>query len=157
MALDLSFSLVAKQTLLSLRPSQTPLFSIDLQEFVAPPTELNQGPCPRFPHSYTSDGSLLFVFGGMNANEEPMNNLWMLDCDTWQWSLLSDASADDGGGGDRPLPRFSHSSWTKEGKVWILGGMSPSVDNSCFSFDLSLRTWSRFPVVSPSPDPLHHL
>ncbi len=45
-------------------------------------------PSARFNHAATVMQSKMYVFGGMNASEECLNDVWVFDVNTERWSEL---------------------------------------------------------------------
>ena len=80
-------------------------------------------PCPRLYHTslicnFGKFNGTLFIFGGRDSNENPLNDIWRLSFDeeTWSWNRGIIKSNDE------IIPRYNHSMIFYNELMIILGG-----------------------------------
>lgn len=81
-------------------------------------------PSPCFLHSATQIGSKILIYGGCDYFGEALNQLFIYDTATFQWSAPSDAESNFQE--DHPGCRYGHSATLVEmhpPKIMIYGGM----------------------------------
>lgn len=99
------------------------LYSLDLDTFEWTQQTGAKGavPSPRYKHSATPiperKGKVrMFVFGGCDDEQVALNDQYMLDCESMEWSEVQTKGA-------TPVPRFGHSAtWLPSRKILLLGG-----------------------------------
>ncbi|KAI9699931.1 MAG: hypothetical protein M1820_006993 [Bogoriella megaspora] len=80
------------------------------------------GPPPRgrARHSAVIHDDKLFILGGLTGNENVvLDDLCYLDLKTWTWSRSW-----------RFVPRYDHSCWVWEGRIWVFGGIGEDMDRA---------------------------
>jgi hypothetical protein len=88
-------------------------------------------PCPRLYHTslicnFGKFNGTLFIFGGRDSNENPLNDIWRLSFDeeTWSWNRGIIKSNDE------IIPRYNHSMIFYNELMIILGGRGHHSNNN---------------------------
>ena len=88
-------------------------------------------PCPRLYHTslicnFGKFNGTLFIFGGRDSNENPLNDIWRLsfDQETWSWNRGIIKSNDE------IIPRYNHSMIFYNELMIILGGRGHHSNNN---------------------------
>lgn len=92
--------------------------------------ELN-GPAPRgrARHSAVIHDEKLFISGGMTGHENTvLDDICYLDLKTWTWSRTW-----------RFVPRYDHSTWVWNSKLWVSGGMTEDMERTSEIWWLDFR------------------
>lgn len=91
--------------------SDVVIYNIDTSVWTQPDI---RGPVPRgrARHSAVIHDDKLFICGGMNHEDDPLDDICFLDLKTWTWSRSW-----------RFVPRYDHSTWVWEDKIWLVGGL----------------------------------
>jgi hypothetical protein len=80
----------------------------------------SQHPCGRRSHSALNLDGRLLIFGGYNGrSKNHMNDLWLLDQDSWRWEQIIPFGA------PAPNPRRRQSLCRVGSKIYLFGGTSP--------------------------------
>ncbi|GBG24145.1 Dynein heavy chain 9, axonemal [Hondaea fermentalgiana] len=135
-------------------------------------------PVARWLHSAcVFDKKFIIVFGGFHSSKRRLNDLWMFDTITLQWSCLfpgtSTAIEDSAANGTdegktlcvasknpasdfAPPPRGGHSASIVEDKMWVFGGYGGQGyarrdHNDLFMLNLPDMTWERAPPLKGTP------
>jgi N-acetylneuraminic acid mutarotase len=108
-------------------------------------TKTQQWPIPRYHHTVTLFGHLMFVFGGLDTSFTALNDLCCFDLDAISangdrqcWKIEVD--------GISPLARFGHCSYLNGDRIYVFGGLNSS--HSSFSleeswvYSISEQCWS---------------
>ena len=108
-------------------------------------------PSDRIAHEQAVyNDSIVYIFGGRSGigmDEEPLNDLWKLDCSgppgTERWSKVEVL------GGTPPTPRSFHRMICIGDSLYVFGGCSSNGrEKDLYKFDLLTRTWYD---LGPSP------
>ncbi|KAI9660144.1 MAG: hypothetical protein M1821_001496 [Bathelium mastoideum] len=94
------------------------------------------GPTPRgrARHSAVIHDEKLFILGGLTGNENVvLDDICYLDLKTWTWSRTW-----------RFVPRYDHSSWVWEGRIWVFGGIGEDMDRASEIWWLDFRGTQTF-------------
>ncbi|KAL9074156.1 MAG: hypothetical protein Q9157_004485 [Trypethelium eluteriae] len=94
------------------------------------------GPVPRgrARHSAVIHDEKLFILGGLTGNESVvLDDICYLDLKTWTWSRTW-----------RFVPRYDHSSWVWEGRIWVFGGIGEDMDRASEIWWLDFRGTQTF-------------
>lgn len=89
------------------------------------------GPIPkgRARHSAVIHDEKLYILGGMTGNDSyVLDDICYLDLKTWTWSRAW-----------RFVPRYDHTSWIWNGRVWVFGGIGEDMERSSEIWWLDLR------------------
>jgi hypothetical protein len=110
-------------------------------------TKTQQWPKPRYHHTVTLFGHLMFVFGGLNTSFNASNDLYCFDLDAISsngnqqcWKIEVD--------GISPLSRFGHCSYLNDDQIYVFGGLNSS--QSSFSledswvYSISEQHWTTY-------------
>ncbi|KAF2813126.1 galactose oxidase [Mytilinidion resinicola] len=92
--------------------------------------ELN-GPAPRgrARHSAVIHDEKLYICGGMTGHESyVLDDICYLDLKTWTWSRTW-----------RFVPRYDHTSWIWNGRIWIFGGLGEDMERMSEIWWLDIR------------------
>ena len=89
------------------------------------------GPSPRLYHTsqictYGKYAGKLIIFGGRDSNENPLNDIWILDLDEkgiWTWSRAFVKNSDE------LIPRYNHSMIFYNDLIIIIGGRGHNSNN----------------------------
>jgi Rab9 effector protein with kelch motifs len=73
-------------------------------------------PKPRAGHSAVVHGDHMAIFGGRDEDNEKLNDLWLLNLQTYIWTHVIDAI-------DMPIPRSGHSACIYKDSMVIFGGI----------------------------------
>ncbi|KAF2090983.1 galactose oxidase, partial [Saccharata proteae CBS 121410] len=104
------------------------LFDLETAHWTQP--ELN-GPTPRgrARHSAVIHDDKLFVIGGMTGSENYiLDDICYLDLKTWTWSRSW-----------RFVPRYDHTTWIYDGRVWVFGGLGEDMERTSEIWWLDIR------------------
>lgn len=82
-----------------------------------------KAPIARAAHNVTSIGNKLYIFGGMDAGGEVLNDLWCLNTDTMQWKEIHYRGYEIPGRLDFAFTSVVHNSY-EESYLLIHGGMT---------------------------------
>jgi len=109
-------------------------------------------PRPRGGHSATVIGNKVYVFGGEDARRKPLNELWVLDLSTLEWSQPETSSS---GGGSAPTARSQHTACSFRNRYIILfgGGSVANCFNDLTVLDTQTMEWSCPTAEGPVPPP----
>lgn len=113
-------------------------------------TELQQDeamiPSPRSCPAWAKDGNCVYITGGYDGVERKAD-FFCLDLDTITWTPLQCY-------GTPPSPRYFHSCWLYNSKLFCYAGYSGTERLSdMFSFDLETQHWSLIEASNPPNDP----
>lgn len=113
-------------------------------------TELQQDPAvipsPRSCPAWAKDGNCVYITGGYDGVERK-SDFFCLDLDTIRWSPLQCY-------GTPPSPRYFHSCWLYNSKLFCYAGYSGTERLSdMFAFDLETQHWSLIECSNPLNDP----
>ncbi|KAJ9646324.1 hypothetical protein H2199_002373 [Coniosporium tulheliwenetii] len=89
------------------------------------------GPAPRgrARHSAVIHDDKLYVIGGMTGHDNyVLDDICYLDLKTWTWSRTW-----------RFVPRYDHTSWIWDGKIWVFGGLGEDMERTSEIWWLDLR------------------
>ncbi|XP_078605037.1 kelch domain-containing protein 1-like [Branchiostoma floridae x Branchiostoma japonicum] len=78
-----------------------------------------QLPCPRSAATMSAVGTKLYLFGGLSHDVGWLDDLFVLDTETWSWNEVTDTQ------GPAPSPRDKVASATVGNKVYFFGGFGP--------------------------------
>jgi len=93
-------------------------------------------PSPRRRHSMVAIGQFLYVFGGIDTTNGPVNSLGKYDIVNDKWVSVSPS-------GSIPAARQGHTAVALNGKMIVFGGQgTSSFFNNMYSFDPDKNTWS---------------
>ncbi|MBI2913562.1 MAG: hypothetical protein HYY03_06545 [Chloroflexi bacterium] len=106
------------------------------------------GPLPpaRRDHSLTTNGRLLYLFGGRGA--DTLSDLWSYDPATNAWSEVAST--------DGPPARFGHNTYldSARGRLIVFGGQNgASFFNDLWAFDVAAGGWSQLAAGETVPAP----
>ncbi|CAK9103989.1 unnamed protein product [Durusdinium trenchii] len=103
-----------------------------------------EGPPPRVAHAQASVGSAVYIFGGRCGTameEQPLNDLWVLDCDRpgkEAWSKVQLGAGSD----EPPEPRSFHRMMAIGTNLYVFGGCGASGRLAdLHQFDTVRSTW----------------
>ncbi|KAF2751561.1 kelch repeat protein [Sporormia fimetaria CBS 119925] len=88
------------------------------------------GPAPRgrARHSAVIHDEKLYISGGQTGHDSVLDDICFLDLKTWTWSRTW-----------KFVPRYDHSSWVWNGRVWIFGGINEEMERNNEIWWLDLR------------------
>ncbi|KAF2839344.1 hypothetical protein M501DRAFT_1003932 [Patellaria atrata CBS 101060] len=89
------------------------------------------GPLPRgrARHATVIHDEKLYVLGGMTGQESyVLDDICYLDLRTWTWSRTW-----------RFVPRYDHTCWIWDGRIWVFGGLGEDMERSSEIWWLDLR------------------
>ncbi|KAI4197081.1 MAG: hypothetical protein LQ350_006151 [Teloschistes chrysophthalmus] len=95
-----------------------------------------RGPIPkgRARHAAAVYDDKLYIVGGLAGNETyTLNEICYLDLKTWTWSRSWSF-----------VPRFDHSAWVWGGRIWVFGGLDPSMERTGEIWWLDLKSSPAF-------------
>lgn len=100
----------------------------------------------RCDHTAVALNDQIYVFGG---DENDADKLEVFDPETGQWSV-PDVQ------GEIPSRRFTHSTWTYNGKMYVLGGYQQGGKyfDDLREFDPEKNTWKKLTPAGDAPPPL---
>ncbi|KAG7671615.1 putative Acyl-CoA-binding domain-containing protein 5 [Nannochloris sp. 'desiccata'] len=109
-------------------------------------------PRPRGGHSATVIGNKVYVFGGEDATRKPLNELWVLDLSTLEWSQPETTTSD---GSNAPKARSQHTSCSFRNRYIIIfgGGSVANCFNDLLVLDTQTMEWSCPSAEGPVPPP----
>ncbi|KXZ54835.1 hypothetical protein GPECTOR_4g907 [Gonium pectorale] len=122
------------------------ILNADTMKWLAPQIKGTERPLPRSGHSSACIRERVFVFGGATSDGVLLNDVWVYDQDSCQWSHVSTF-------GTVPAPRTgAASTCTDDGRrLYVFGGHDGSrCLNDVHYLDLEKLTWS--PMGQP-PEP----
>lgn len=98
-------------------------------------------------HALEISNGLIYLFGG-NMNGALSNDLFVLDTNTWTWSLIPTS-------GDIPTPRERHTMSAVGNRMFVFGGHDEKNDylNDMYILDLETRIWISAPSSPKAPIP----
>lgn len=106
-----------------------------------------RGPSPRYSHTAVAVGSLVYCFGGFNADLRWLDDLYALDTERRRWVWLPER-------GTKPSPRAAHSCVKYGSKLVFFGGNDGmGLYNDLHTFDTKTNEWERVDVAGSSPAP----
>ncbi|KAL9092552.1 MAG: hypothetical protein Q9165_004356 [Trypethelium subeluteriae] len=98
------------------------------------PELAGDAPRGRARHSAVIHDEKLFILGGLTGNESVvLDDICYLDLKTWRWSRTW-----------RFVPRYDHSSWVWEGRIWVFGGIGEDMDRASEIWWLDFRGTQTF-------------
>eukprot|EP00727_Mastigamoeba_balamuthi_P010688 m51a1_g6241 hypothetical protein (695) ;mRNA; f:10946-14108 len=101
------------------------------------PAVKGQAPAPRYAHSATVIGNLIYVFGGC-AEAMCFRDIWTLDTAKMEWSKVHTK------GGTPPAPRAYHAAAAVGSSLLVFGGRAGNqYFNDLFMFDTATLVWTR--------------
>ena len=100
-------------------------------------------PSARFGHSSCIIANLMFVYGGMSAKNQLLNDLYVFDTSTRVWTEINVESM-------LPPPVYKHQAFSVNNQsFYIYGGQQAhETSNSIFRFDIMDKKWSLIEIVS---------
>ncbi|GLC41598.1 hypothetical protein PLESTF_000274300 [Pleodorina starrii] len=126
------------------------LLNADTMKWMTPQIKGADRPLPRSGHSSCCIRERVFVFGGASADGVLLNDVWMYDQDSCQWSHISTF-------GTVPAPRTgAAATCTDDGRrLYVFGGNDGSrCLNDVHYLDLEKLTWSPVAVhMGQPPEP----
>ena len=95
-----------------------------------------QAPPPRANHSSALIKQNLYIFGGWDGTKR-LNDLFMIDLDSMQWSQVQDW-------GESPVPRAGMSLCNVNDRLYLFGGSGPHAQcfNDLYIFEPLNSTWT---------------
>eukprot|EP01061_Rhynchopus_euleeides_P040725 TRINITY_DN7018_c0_g1_i2.p1 TRINITY_DN7018_c0_g1~~TRINITY_DN7018_c0_g1_i2.p1 ORF type:complete len:438 (+),score=115.69 TRINITY_DN7018_c0_g1_i2:60-1316(+) len=106
-------------------------------------------PSPRAGHTAVVYGGKMFVFGGVGDRtaDNWLNDMWMLDLETFQWECVSN------GTGAVPAGRKGHTAVVCKGSMFIFGGGQDdaTLHNDIWEFRFETLTWKQRTITGLSP------
>ena len=90
------------------------------------------GPIPkgRGRHAATVHDEKLFIVGGLTGHDsQTLNDVCYLDLKTWTWSRSW-----------KFVPRFDHSVWVWNDRLWVFGGLGPDMERTGELWWLDLKS-----------------
>eukprot|EP00299_Pterocystis_sp_00344_P017414 c8723_g1_i1.p1 GENE.c8723_g1_i1~~c8723_g1_i1.p1 ORF type:complete len:915 (-),score=205.97 c8723_g1_i1:18-2600(-) len=111
-------------------------------------SQVGTKPLPRHGHSGSPIGDgkskQVLVWGG-KSGDEPLDDMWIYDVPSHQWSRKSQI-------GLRPGPRFDHAVASSDTHMFMFGGYEPCDGDSAYSADLwrwsfGDEQWIRLPMI----------
>lgn len=119
------------------------VFDLDLHVWSTPEVA-GDVPPPRVGVTMTAIGSIIYVFGGRDADHKELNELFSFDTRTNEWTLLS---SDERG----PPHRSYHSMTADDRRIYIFGGCGNAGRlNDLWAYDTDDCEWIQLP--SPPGD-----
>lgn len=101
-------------------------------------------PPPRYGHSLCMLGSRIFIFGGRTEKSKYLNDIYMLDLDTYIWAKVSTSTSS-------PLPRMGHTCVMVGTRMAMFGGYNGNKTFDDFwVFNTENASWMN-PVVEGKP------
>ncbi|KAK0653861.1 RING finger protein B [Lasiodiplodia hormozganensis] len=86
-------------------------------------------PKGRARHSAVIHDDKLFILGGMSGSDNyVLDDICYLDLKTWTWSRTW-----------RFVPRYDHTSWVWDGKIWVFGGLGEDMEKTSEIWWLDIR------------------
>ena len=88
------------------------------------------GPTPRgrARHSAVICDEKLYISGGQTGHDSVLDDICFLDLKTWTWSRSW-----------KFVPRYDHTSWIWNGRIWIFGGINDEMEKNNEIWWLDLR------------------
>lgn len=119
-------------------------------------------PLARWLHSAcVYDKKFILYFGGFHSSKRRLNDLWMFDTITLQWSLLYEGYTGTPGIDEKisnlaPPPRGGHTASIIGDKMWVFGGYggqgySRKDFNDLFLLNLHEMEWEQLPQLKGVP------
>lgn len=95
-------------------------------------------PCQRTSSRmvYSPTKNALYLYGGLNIQNDTLNDMWRFDLETNQWDVIEQ-------NGKVPGPRCGHSFNIHCDKIFMFGGLREVTQesNETFRFDIATGTW----------------
>jgi hypothetical protein len=109
-------------------------------------------PRPRGGHTATVIGNKVYVFGGEDAKRKPLNELWVLDLSTLEWSQPETSSSTTEKG---PTARSQHTACSFRNRFIVIfgGGSVANCFNDLVVLDTQTMEWSSPRTDGPVPPP----
>ncbi|KAL6051411.1 hypothetical protein QOT17_019233 [Balamuthia mandrillaris] len=104
-------------------------------------------PPPRFGHAAYVWGESMWVFGGVGADNKPLNDLWAFHFETVRWRHVCTAGA------PCPSPRYHYSGAVSGNMLYLFGGsqnLSTHLDD-LWQFNFTTETWKHIPTATAGP------
>lgn len=109
---------------------------------------LSQQPAARIAHAQTIvEDRYIYIFGGragITMHEQPMNDLWVLDTNTWNWKEIdtNEATTGTSAATTKPCQRSYHRMIAIDTDLYVFGGCGAAGRlNDLWKFDTVLNTW----------------
>lgn len=101
-------------------------------------------PHPRWCHSAILLGSKLFIFGGRGANKRLFNDIYVLDTERFDFSLITAC-------GQVPPPMYGHSAVHYRPRMFLVHGGwdEKSMSNDTYLFNADSIEWFRLDIPEP--------
>ncbi|AMM44113.1 kelch-like protein [Pectobacterium phage vB_PcaM_CBB] len=103
-------------------------------------------PSARFSFGYTSLDNYGYMYGGAVVGSDYNNEFWRFDTRTETWEPLANGTLAMHGSG---LAGYN-------GKIYMFGGYTGSMQNRFFIYDISSNTWSENTTSTNKPSARHH-
>ncbi len=102
-------------------------------------------PAPRANHTAVFFDGVMYVFGGVDAEGEKLDDLWKFDVAQHAWTQVPTKNED----GCWPRPRSGHIALVNSDKMYVFGGSLGVLQevNDLFAFDLRASAWT---IVHPT-------
>ncbi len=115
------------------------------------PTCVAAHPRPRGGHSATVIGNKVYVFGGEDAKRKPLNELWVLDLSTLEWSQPETSTSTT----TTPTGRSQHTACSFRNRYIVIfgGGSVANCFNDLVVLDTQTMEWSTPRTEGPVPPP----
>ncbi|KAF2139816.1 uncharacterized protein K452DRAFT_360064 [Aplosporella prunicola CBS 121167] len=95
-------------------------------------------PKGRARHSAVIYDDKLFILGGMSGHENyVLDDISYLDLKNWTWSRTW-----------RFVPRYDHTTWVWDGKIWVFGGMGEDMEKTSEIWWLDIRGSPAFEMMA---------
>ena len=95
------------------------LLQIDQTTFAIRVLRTVEAPAPRYHHSAVRFGKFMVIYGGFDANNEPLGDVWAFDLETSTWEKLQ---CDE-------VPRAGHASCVIGSRMIVVGGFEQALDS----------------------------
>jgi len=111
-------------------------------------------PRPRGGHSATAIGNKVYVFGGEDARRKALNELWVLDLSTLEWTQ-PETTTSGGSSASALTARSQHTSCSFRNRYIIIfgGGSVANCYNDLAVLDTQTMEWSFPTAEGPVPPP----
>jgi len=102
-------------------------------------------------HAAVLQDNSMFIYGGINEDDDSLGDLWEFNLTTNTWTKIEFTI-----GENNPDVRYGHSMVCKDSKIYIFGGtVGKSIErNEFWKFDIPTKTWEKIHGVHRPEDPL---